>query len=1080
MRLRVAFLSCLTVLAASGSTALGQEPLAGSARSADGVWQPATDQAVPASQRRADIDGPYAVVQLDRSALEALLVRAPNETDPNRNAQPVVVVTLPLPDGRFSRFRVEESPILAPDLAAAFPEIRTYRGAGLDDPTATARFDITPDGFHGMVIAAGGTVYIDPYRPGDLVNHVSFDKANLRRTGAPFGDLVDGATDLPRVYNELPITNGTILRTYRLALAATAQYTAAAGGTKAAALSRMTTTMNRVNGIYERELAVRMTVATGTGANPTALIYDAEPDPYTNDDGFAMLTENQTNVTAVVGTANFDIGHVFSTGGGGVATLNSPCNASTKARGVTGLPNPVGDAFDVDYVAHEMGHQFGGNHTFNSISGSCGGGNRSAAHAFEVGSGSTIMAYAGICAPENTQLNSNDVFTFESLNEITAFITSGGGSICPVSTATGNTLPVVAGPGASFTIPVSTPFALTATANDANGDALTYIWEEHDLGNATSGGTHADDGSRPLFRSFVATSSPTRTFPGLAYILNNANVPPNSYSCGGSTCMTGELLPAVARVMNFQVTVRDNRAGGGGIATAQTTVTVGPSGPFAVTAPNTGLTWTGTSTQTVTWTVNGTDAIAANVSILLSTDGGLTFPTVLQAATPNDGSQTVTVPNTPTTTARIKVQASGNIFFDISNVNFTITPGGPPPGAFGKTAPAQGATGQSPSPTLTWGASSGVLSYEYCVDTVQNAACDTGWVSAGASTSATLSGLLPLTTYSWQVRAVNASGATLADAGTWWAFTTQALSNPLADLAIDFGPAYGLWSYVDAGGASPAWQQLHGLSPTRLARGDLDGNGRTDLIVTFPGYGVWAFMNNTSFVQLHSFDAGAIETGDLDGNGRDDIVLDFPGYGIWVRFDSGSWQQLHPSDASVIAVGNINGGAGGRADVVISFPGQGVWVYANNTAWILLHPLSAQDLEIGDLDGNGVGDLIVQFPGSGEWVLYNSTNWIQRHSLAASAIVTGNLDGDASGKSDMVIVFPGAGVWAFMNNASWTLLHGADAQTLATGDIDGDGKADLILSFPGYGIWVLKNLATWTAIHGLTPEALVSGRMNAN
>jgi hypothetical protein len=400
-----------------------------------------------------------------------------------------------------------------------------------------------------------------------------------------------------------------------------------------------------------------------------------------------------------------------------------------------------------------------------------------------------------------------------------------------------------------------------------------------------------------------------------------------------------------------------------------------------------------------------------------------------------------------------------------------------PPGAFGKTAPANGASGQSLGPTLSWGASSGATSYEYCVDTSNNGACDVSWVSVGSSTSAVLSGLAPTRTYSWQVRAVNAGGATQADAGTFWTFSTQNITNPLTDLAIDFGAGYGLWSYYDNGAS---WLQLHGFSPSLLRSGDLDGNGLADLVVNFPGYGVWAFMNNSSWSQLHSFDAADIRTGDLDGNGKDDVAISFPGYGIYVRYDSGAWSQVHPLNPNHMIIGNIDGSAGGRADLIVNFPTYGVYALRNNTSWVQVHSYQADDLQVGDLDGNGVGDLIVQFPSLGEWILYNSTSWAQLHPLAAAGFTTGNIDGDAGGKSDVVVNFPGYGVYAFLNNATWVQLHSLNAPIMATGDIDGNGQADVILHFPGFGVWTYKNLTTWTQIHSLTPDGFAGGRMNAN
>jgi hypothetical protein len=327
----------------------------------------------------------FRALEVNVKALESLLARAPAEGSAVALAVPTLL-TLPYPDGTDQLFRIEESPILAPELAARFPEIRTFVAQGIDDPTATARLSLTPLGFHAMVLSASGTVFVDPYRRWNPGYVLSYFKSDARKAaGSAFrcdvrDELLAGGhtSDLsldPQVITAKAAA-GSQLRTYRLALAGTGEYTTNPAAV-ACGLAAMAVSMNRVDGIYEREVAIRMVIV----ANNNLVVYtNGTTDPYTNGNGSTMLGQNQTNLNSVIGAANYDIGHVFSTGGGGIAQLSVPCTGS-KARGVTGNSSPVGDGFDVDYVAHEMGHQFGAAHTFNGTTGSCGGGNRSASSA---------------------------------------------------------------------------------------------------------------------------------------------------------------------------------------------------------------------------------------------------------------------------------------------------------------------------------------------------------------------------------------------------------------------------------------------------------------------------------------------------------------------------------------------------------------------------------------------------------------------------------------------------------------------------------------------------------------------------
>ncbi|MBL7924996.1 MAG: proprotein convertase P-domain-containing protein [Bacteroidia bacterium] len=608
----------------------------------------------------------YKAYRLDLNRIKAVLSNAPREFTVLASASPVAM-HLPLPDGRMAGFRMVESSVMDPALAAAYPGIKTYSGQGVDDPSSILKVSITPFGLHAMILSPSGSFFIDPWEQFNTADYIVYEKGDLQsyRSFSCETDtlaLNKGRTFTPIAGGQTNRSHGTQLRNYRLALACTGEYAAVFGGTKAGALAAMVVSMNRVNGIYESEVAVRMTLIP----NDTLIIYtNGATDPYTNSNGSTMLGQNQTNIDGVIGSANYDVGHVFSTGGGGVAQLNVPCVSGSKARGVTGLGSPVGDAFDVDYVAHEMGHQFGALHTFNSSTGSCSG-NRSASAAFEPGSGITIMAYAGICGTDNLDAHSIAYFHTYSFDQIVTFITTGAGNTCPVNTATGNNPPTVTPAGLLYNIPFQTPFVLTATGSDPNNDPLTYSWEEFDLG--TAGAWNNPTGNAPIFRPFSPVSSGSRTFPKLSDILNN-------------TTTIGEILPTYARTLKFRVTVRDNRVGGGGVMHIDDTVKVNvinTTTPFSVTAPNTALTWFAGQNANVSWNVSSTHLApisCASVNILLSTDGGNTFPITLLSGTANDGTENIVVPVAITNQARVKVEAAGNIFFDISNANFTIQSG---------------------------------------------------------------------------------------------------------------------------------------------------------------------------------------------------------------------------------------------------------------------------------------------------------------------------------------------------------------------------------------------------------------------
>ncbi|MBK7305948.1 MAG: T9SS type A sorting domain-containing protein [Chitinophagaceae bacterium] len=673
------------------------------------------------------------------------------------------VISLPNADGGFEEFEVFEASNFEPDLQARFPEIRAFSGKGITDQFATLKLSISPQGIQSMVFRTDKeNEFIEPYsndhtvyavfksqrEKGKLAWTCSTDDKNTMSGLNLKGDNTSSATGS---------STGT-LKTMRLAQSCNGEYSNYFGATSAAqvglVLAAFNNTLTRCNGVYEKDLALHLNLI----ANTTAVIYySPSTDPYstTLSQWNAQL---QSTLTANIGEANYDIGHMFgaSGGGGNAGCIGCVCVNGSKGSGITSPADgiPQGDNFDIDYVVHEVGHQLGGNHTF-SMSSEGTGVNK------EVGSGITIMGYAGITA-QDVAPHSIDIYHQATIAQIQANLAT---KTCPVSTniTANNVAPVIAALS-NYTIPISTPFALTGSASDANGDAITYCWEQNDNSTTTGASSVASPtkATGPNWLSFPATASGTRLFPKLSTILSGLNVTPPLP--GGDAGANIEALSSVSRTLNFRLTVRDNHAFSstapvavGQTAFADAIVTVSnTSGPFAVTSPNTAVTWAGGSAQTITWSVNNTTAApvsCANVKISLSTDGGQTFPTVLAASTANDGTESLVIPAGASTTARIKVEAVGNIFFDISNVNFTI---GAPALCGNATALTASAITQTGA-TISWTAVSGATSYD--VDYKTNAAST--WTNAATATTATsvnLSALTAGTLYDWRVRATCPAG----------------------------------------------------------------------------------------------------------------------------------------------------------------------------------------------------------------------------------------------------------------------------------------------------------------------------------
>ncbi len=591
----------------------------------------------------------YSVLQVDYVALQNECNRAPSFEQHARYGSNSII-TLPMPDGTFGNYAIFNYPQMAPQLQQRFASIQTYTGVGINDPHSFVKLDYTPLGFHAMILSPNHSpVFIDPLSLHNTSLYMVYYKK----------DFVTNKTRACEVLtkNNTPIatahaTSGDCsLRHYRVAIACTGEYSDFFGGTVINSMAAINTSLNRCNGVYERELNMHLNLVNN---NDLLIQLNAATDPYTNNEGGDMLEQNQLTVDAIIGNDNYDIGHVFSTGGGGVAYLASICNNDIKAGGVTGSSSPVGDPFDIDYVVHEMGHQFNGNHTQNN---DC---NRNDATAMEPGSAVTIMGYAGICSP-NVAPHSIETYHAVNIEEIFSYITNPTYD-CSTRPSYTNTAPYFTSADGIYFIPCSTPFFLTATATDPDGDSLTFSWEQNDNGV----GVMPPDGlcdNCPNFTSLLPKTSPTRYFPDIIdLIADNVSI--------------WEKLSSVTRAYNFVVTARDNTALGGCVARQNTLVEAVQTGAaFEVTYPSAaGLIVEGYSLMEVTWNVAGTASTPINcdeVTILLTTDGGATF-SMLESGVPNTGSQVILLPNISTTQAILMVVCNENIFYNVSS-EFTIT-----------------------------------------------------------------------------------------------------------------------------------------------------------------------------------------------------------------------------------------------------------------------------------------------------------------------------------------------------------------------------------------------------------------------
>jgi hypothetical protein len=614
----------------------------------------------------------YELVKLNRSLLQQLQQKAPLVKTGERSSLSPVQISLPLPvAGKFQSGAFTESPVLSDELAKQLPNFKTYEIKDTVTKRLQGRLSVTPQGVTGLIFTNKGAMYIHPVNTNYPDVHMAYYVKDIPVTqplACGVKEILEGTATGARMQGTL--AGDCQLRNYRLAVAATGEYTTWAGGQTLAALY-IATLINDVRTIYERELGITFTLIT----NNSLLYTNAATDPYATVSFAtgALLTTNHNTITTALGTGSFDIGFLLNNGwNGGLAAGSSACVPAWKGMagagitfgtGINPTPGPQGPLL-VSTVAHEIAHQFSAMHTMAATNGFCGGSNSVPASAYEPGGGSTIMAYAGTCTGNSYQFYNDMYFHNGSIMQIMNYAVNS--ATCAVTTPMSNTAPSVSVPAASYTIPASTPFILTATGTDATNNTIYYSWEQMDAGVTGTWAPSDLNTAGPNFRSYPSTTNNTRYFPQLADVVAGVSPP-------------YEVLPSVSRPMNFMVMVHDYAIGGG--CTAQQSVAVNTDdsgGPFSVTSQTTATNWVanGSNTATITWNVGVTNAAPINVSnvdIIFSSDGGTTFNDTLAANTANDGTETIVIPSLATGVGRIMVKSRNNIFYNVNAANISIT-----------------------------------------------------------------------------------------------------------------------------------------------------------------------------------------------------------------------------------------------------------------------------------------------------------------------------------------------------------------------------------------------------------------------
>ena len=566
---------------------------------------------------------------------------------------------LQFPDekGDLVTYNVIEKSVLSPALAARYPGIRSYWGRGLNDSREQIYFSVSHKGIEATMIHSGrGNSFLQKSSP-ESKTYIIYNRRDRLSADSEFICSTKAKLNKERNLSTAKLADDQLLRKYRIAVSATGEYTEFHGGTVADALAAINATLTRVNSVFEADLAVTLELIANTDA---VIFTDPATDPYTGN----LNGQVQNTLTSTIGELNYDVGHLFheDNDNGNSGFIGSVCVDNQKGSAFSSALIPQGDRFDLDYVAHELGHQFGANHTWSFDS-------EGTLVQAEPGSGTTIMGYAGIAEENNVALNGDDYFHYFSISQIADYLET---TSCAMTTTLTNTPPVIS-PVGNFTIPISTAFALTGNATDADaGDVLTYAWEQIDIGVVTNSNFGPNRPNGANFRSQRPSTTPTRYFPKLSEVAQGNLTQTNPF-----VNTAWETVSDVAREFNFALTVRDNASGGGQVSSDQVKIDViNSAGPFRVLSQASPQTYVAGTTQTISWDVANTDKTPINaqtVDLFLSTDGGLSFPLTLAEDVLNDGEHQVILPGTVTSTARIMVKASNNIFFAMNAADFTIT-----------------------------------------------------------------------------------------------------------------------------------------------------------------------------------------------------------------------------------------------------------------------------------------------------------------------------------------------------------------------------------------------------------------------